>query len=71
MGAVFPQSHQEIARARHADLIREATQERLARHARDGAPDSPGRVRVGDMALRWALTVVRRVGTRRAAVRTA
>ena len=68
---MFPQSHQEIARARHADLIREATQERLARQAQERAPDSPTKVHFGDVALRWALTVVRGVGARRAAVRTA
>jgi len=61
---VFPLSHQEIARARHADLIREATQERLASLVHEGARGRPRRV--GFRALRRATTV-----RRRPAVRTA
>jgi len=61
---VFPQSHQELARARHADLIREATQARLAAVAREGTRERSGVM--GFRALRWARTV-----TRRPAVQTA
>jgi len=61
---VFPQSHQELARQRHADLIREATQERLAASVREGTRERHGDL--GLRALRWARTV-----TRRPAVRTA
>jgi len=61
---VFPLSHQEIARARHADLIREATQERLASLVHEGTRERPGQR--GFWTLRWARTV-----RRRPAVRTA
>ena len=66
VGTMLPQSPQEIARGRHADLLREATQERLAASLRG---DDEPQVRVG--ALRRALTAVYRVGTRRPVVRTA
>src|SRR3954468_24447675 len=55
---VFPQSPQEIARGRHADLIREATQERFAADVREGAPARPSRLR--GWALHWAQVVRRR-----------
>jgi hypothetical protein len=41
--AVFPQSHQELARARHADFLREATQARLAADAHERVPGEPVR----------------------------
>jgi hypothetical protein len=51
---MFPQAHQEIARARHAELIREATQERLAAQLqeREQTPASPSRF------AQWALRCV-------------
>jgi len=61
---VFPQSHQEIARARHADLIREATQERLAAAVREGTRERNSDL--GFRALRWARTVSGRLAVRTA-----
>jgi len=55
---VFPLSHQEIARDRHADLLREAKQERLAALLREDAPARTSRL--GEKALRWASSVTRR-----------
>jgi hypothetical protein len=69
VGPVFPQSHQEIARAHHAELIREATQERLARIAQDGETIRPARVRA--TTLRAATAAVRRAVARRPAIRAA
>jgi hypothetical protein len=66
---MFPQSHQEIARARHADLIREATQERLGRIAQGGETIRPTRVRFA--FFRAGTAVVRRAVARRPAVLTA
>ncbi|MDX6400967.1 MAG: hypothetical protein QOF27_1573 [Gaiellaceae bacterium] len=67
VGEVFPQSPQEIARDRHADLLREATRDRFAVSIREGTePDRPARVHAG--ALRFA--AAEWVVTRRLAVRT-
>jgi hypothetical protein len=66
---VLPLSHQEIARARHADLLREATQARLAMIAREGIPGRPAPVQAS--TLRWTIAAVRKAFARRAAVRTA
>jgi len=65
---VLPLSSQEIARARHADLIREATDERLAASIREGAADQAAATRTG--AFRWT-SVVRGLLARRPAVRIA
>lgn len=65
---MFPTSHQEIARARHADFLREATQERLAAVARGGGPTASARLR--EAGLKWATAAARRaVGRRPAAAR--
>jgi hypothetical protein len=61
-------SHQEIARARHADLLREARHERLAASIREGDPDRAVTVRT--RGLRWT-AAVRGIVARRPAVRTA
>jgi hypothetical protein len=61
---VFPHSHQEIARTRHADLIREATRERLAASVREGAPERP--TLVGGWTLRWLRTAKQRLAVRSA-----
>jgi hypothetical protein len=57
---MYPQTHhfQEIARARHADYLHEATQERLAAITREGRPAAPARTRVA--GLSWATAAVRR-----------
>jgi hypothetical protein len=55
---MFPTSHQEIARARQADFLRQATQERLAAIAREGRPTAPARLR--QAGLRWATAAGRR-----------
>ena len=69
VGEVFPQSPQEIARDRHADLLREATRQRLAASIREGTEtERPLRVHAG--ALRLTAGVGRGL-TRRLAVRTA
>jgi hypothetical protein len=69
VGEVFPLSPQEIARDRHADLLREATRERLAASIREGTEaEWPLRVHAG--ALRLPAGVGRGL-TRRLAVRTA
>ena len=65
---VFPLSPQEIARTRHADLLREATQERLAVKIREGASDRPLSVRTE--ALRWN-AVLRGIIARGSTARTA
>jgi hypothetical protein len=63
-------SHQEIARDRHADLLREATSERLAATIREGDPDrTVTAVKARMRALRWVAAV--REFARRPAVRTA
>jgi hypothetical protein len=59
---MFPQAHQEIARARHADFLREATQERLAAIARDGKPAAHARAR--GAGVRWATAALRRAAGR-------
>jgi hypothetical protein len=64
---MFPTSHQEIARARHADFLREATQERLAAIAREGRPAAPARLR--EAGLRWAAAEARKAAARRPAIR--
>jgi len=64
---VFPNPHQEIARGRHADLLREATQERLAASIREGTV-RPERVQSGARRLTAA---VQSLLLRRPAVRTA
>jgi hypothetical protein len=70
VGGVFPQSHQEIARARHADLLREATQDRLGRIAQgDDVPAEPAHGHT--TALRWAAAVVGRAVSSRPAVHPA
>jgi hypothetical protein len=55
---MFPTSHQEIARARHADFLRQATQERLAAIAREGRPAALAWLR--EAGLRWATAAARR-----------
>src|SRR5437879_5760585 len=70
VAGVFPLSHQEIARDRYADLLREATQERLASIARNGEPaESTARLRAA--ALRWAAAVARGAIPKRPAVHPA
>jgi hypothetical protein len=45
-----PQIHQEIARHRHADMLREAQRERLAAIAAAPKPNGPGKIaRVGSV----------------------
>src|SRR4029079_16077737 len=52
VGEVFPQSPQEIARDRHADLLREATRQRLAASIREGTEtERPLRVHAGALRL--------------------
>jgi hypothetical protein len=68
---LYPQSTQELSRIRYADLIREATQERLADFARGNDVDQPEPVSRERRALHWVASVARRVGARPAAVRTA
>jgi hypothetical protein len=57
---MFPQAHQEIARARHADLIREATQERLAALVREGEAPEPSPSRLAQWTVRFASGLRRR-----------
>jgi hypothetical protein len=66
---MFPQSHQEIARGHHADLLREATQERLGRTAQSRKTAKPARLQAA--ALRWAIAAARKAVTGRAAVHPA
>jgi hypothetical protein len=66
---MFPQSHQEIARGHHADLLREATQDRLGRIAQGDKPARPALVRAA--ALRWAFATARKAVARRAAIHPA
>jgi hypothetical protein len=68
---LYPQSTQELARVRYADLIREASQERLADLARGKDVDQPEPVGRSRRALHWVASVARRVGARPAAARTA
>ena len=67
MVEVTPYSPQEIARNRHADLLREATQERLAAVIREGDTEGAG------TASSWVLrsAAVLKGLARRSAVRTA
>ena len=65
---LYPQSTQELARIRYADLIREATQERLADFAHDSDVDQPEPDRW--RALHWVASVARGVGARPAVART-
>jgi hypothetical protein len=69
VGTVFPQSHQEIARARHADFLREATQDRLASVVRERTEVRSRRMHSG--TLQRATAVVRKTFARRPAVITA
>jgi hypothetical protein len=62
---VFPQATQEIARARYADLLREATQERRAALLREETTPAPTPL-LRHKANRWLRAI-----TRRAALRTA
>jgi hypothetical protein len=66
---MFPQSQQELVRAHHADLLREATQERLGRVVRNRAAAESAPERAA--ALKLAVAVVRRMLARRPVVRTA
>jgi hypothetical protein len=68
---LYPQSTQELRRIRYADLMREATQERLAKSARGDDLDQPEPDQPRWRALHWVASVVRRVGGRPAAARTA
>jgi hypothetical protein len=52
-----PFSNQEIARHRHAELLRDATQARLAR---TGRPERQPRVRLAATQLTWLLHLPRR-----------
>jgi hypothetical protein len=56
-GAVYsPQIHQDIARHRQADMLREAHRERLAAVAAAAKPNGPGKLAlVGDIVSRIAL----------------
>jgi hypothetical protein len=67
---MFPESHQEIARAHHADLLRQATQERLGRVVRHKASEESAQKRAA--ALKLAVGGLRRMfARRRPALRTA
>ena len=64
---LYPQSTQELGRIRYADLIREATQERLAKSVRDDDLDQPDPSPPRRRALHWVTRVARGVGARPAA----
>jgi hypothetical protein len=68
---LYPQSTQELRRIRYADLIREATQERLAKSVRGDDLDQPEPSRPRWRALHWLAPVARKVGWRPTAVCTA
>jgi hypothetical protein len=57
---MYPLDHQEIVRARHSDRIREATNERLAAQLREGEPSPVQTSKLGERALRWVTSVMRR-----------
>jgi len=61
---MYTQTHhfQEIAQARHADYLNEASQERLAAIAREGKPAA--RTRLRGVGVGWATAAVRRVAGR-------
>jgi len=68
---LYPQSTQELGRIRYADLIREATQERLAKSVRDDDLDQPDPSPPRRRALHWVASVARWVGARPAAAQPA
>ena len=64
-----PQLHQEIARHRQADMLREARHERLAAIAAAAKPNGPGRLaRVGGLLSSVASPWRGRVAARQPAV---
>jgi hypothetical protein len=64
-----PQLHQDIARHRQADMLREADRERLASVAAAAKPNGPGRLaRVGSVLSGLALQRRIRVAGERPAV---
>lgn len=64
-----PQIHQDIARYRQADMLREARRERLAAIAAGTKPNGPGRLaRLGGILSSLALPHRGLVGSQRPAV---
>ena len=64
-----PQIHQDIARHRQADMLRDAHRERLAAIAAEAKPNGPGRLaRVGSVLSSLAVPRRSRVAVRQPAV---